>query len=70
MVMTALRCREGIDLTRLAERFGCEAANEISRLARPHIDSGLLARHPDGRLALTRRGIMLSDRVMADLMIG
>lgn len=70
MVMTALRCREGIDLKRLAERFGCEAANEISRLARPHIDSGLLARHPDGRLALTRRGIMLSDRVMADLMIG
>ncbi|MGN1354680.1 MAG: radical SAM family heme chaperone HemW [Alloprevotella sp.] len=70
MVMTALRCREGIDLTRLAERFGSEAATEISRLARPHVDDGLLAWRHDGRLALTRRGIMLSDRVMADLMIG
>lgn len=70
MVMTALRCREGVDLSRLGERFGSEAANEIRRLARPHLDSGLLVWRPDGRLALTRRGIMLSDRVMADLMIG
>lgn len=70
MVMTALRCREGIDLGRLGERFGSDAANEIRRLAQPHIDSGLLTWRLDGRLALTRRGIMLSDRVMADLMIG
>ncbi len=62
-VMLALRTCEGLDLDVLttADR------QYIRRLARKHIDAGLL-RLAEGRLVLTRQGLFVSDLVVSDLM--
>lgn len=64
MVMTALRTREGIDLDSLPPRF----RNYIMKAAASYLSDGEM--HSDGhRLALTRKGIFVSDMIMADLMM-
>lgn len=69
IVMTSLRTREGIDLEGIRDKFGTDYLEFIEREARKHVESGLL-RYDDGgkRLALTRKGIFVSDDIMADLM--
>ena len=63
-VTVALRTREGLDLTKLSEQQRAYCL----RSARRYIDDGLLRLDSD-RLSLTRRGLFVSDMVMADLMI-
>lgn len=64
LVTTALRTREGLCLSLLTP--GQRAF--LLDAARPHLRDGLL-RQDANHLALTRRGIYLSDRIMSDLMM-
>ena len=68
-VFTALRTRGGLPLAEVRRRFGAEAEIYLSAAARRHIEGGLLCVE-DGRLRLTRKGIFVSDGIMADLMRG
>lgn len=62
LVTTALRTKEGINLSLLESRY----YNYIKRYARESISNGLLE-ETDGHLRLTRKGYYVSDTVMADL---
>ncbi len=64
LITTRLRTREGIELDGLQPRH----RDYLLRLAKPHLEQGLLAEE-EGRLHLTRRGIMVSNAVMSDLML-
>lgn len=63
IVMTALRTREGIDLSSLQEPY----RSYIKRAAQTYIRQGCL-QVEDNHLALTKNGIFISDMIMADLM--
>lgn len=68
-VFTALRTKEGLSLDSIEERFGRKAKEELLADAAPHIAAGRL--HQGGnRIRLTRKGILVSDAVMSDLMRG
>ncbi|MDO4932241.1 MAG: radical SAM family heme chaperone HemW [Prevotellaceae bacterium] len=62
MVTTALRTREGINLNLLDK----EQKDYIIKNARKCIDAGALTIH-DNRMALTRKGLYISDDVMSEL---
>jgi putative coproporphyrinogen dehydrogenase len=62
-IATALRTREGIDLSILEKPY----QTYLEELATPHIRRGHLVLK-DGCLALSRSGIFISDSIMADLM--
>lgn len=64
LITTALRTREGILLAALPT----DQREFLLRNAEPHIDRGLLLLN-DGRLHLSRAGIMVSNSVMSDLMM-
>lgn len=68
IVTTALRTREGISLDALALRLGSSYRDTLLSEASHYIADGLLAL-TGGRLHLTRRGIYVSDMIMADLVI-
>lgn len=69
IVMTSLRTCEGIDLEDIRNRFGADYLDFIEREAKKHVDRELLRYSDNGkRLALTRKGIFVSDDIMADLM--
>ena len=68
IITTALRTREGISLDALALRLGSAYLDALLNGASHYITDGLLA-VTDGRLHLTRRGIYVSDMVMADLVL-
>ena len=57
----------GLDLDAVAADFGEERRRYCLRMARPHMTNGLLE-ISSGRLKLTRRGLFVSDGVMADLL--
>lgn len=61
-ITTALRTREGLDLTALPEKYRCYCLKE----ARRYIDRGWLTQR-DGHLALTRDGLFVSDDIMSSL---
>ncbi len=63
MIMTALRTREGLQLSTLSEPY----QDYLMRLARPLIQQNLL-KEDDGWLHLTHNGIYVSDAIMSDLM--
>ena len=63
LVTTALRTREGLKLDTILPRH----RDYLLRTAQQHIDDGTLALE-DGWLHLTRKGIYISDAIMADLM--
>lgn len=63
LIVTALRTREGIDLSQLSPA----QAAYLRRQAAPYVSSGCL-RLAGNHLALTRQGIYISDSIMADLM--
>ena len=68
-VMTGLRTAEGVDLRQLERLFGRRMADYCLRSARRHLGAGTLClRGEDGVLALTRKGLFVSDDVMSDLM--
>lgn len=66
-VITSLRTMWGLDLDAVAADFGEERRRYCLRMARPHMTNGLLETS-SGRLKLTRRGLFVSDGVMADLL--
>lgn len=67
MVMCGLRTSDGVDLDRMAKRFGAERAQTLLRQAAPHIAAGRLA-HRGNKLCLTTKSLMISDDIMSDLM--
>ena len=64
LVMTALRTREGLSLDSLSEVF----CTYCLQNAWKYLDDGLLIKEK-GRLRLSRKGLFVSDMVMADLMM-
>lgn len=66
-VITSLRTMWGLDLDAVAADFGEERRRYCMRMARRYIENGLLD-VSGGRLKLTRRGVFVSDGVMADLL--
>lgn len=66
-VITALRTRRGLCMEALQAEFGDVYARDLLRMARKHLETGLLEL-VDNHLRLTRRGIFVSDGVMSDLL--
>ena len=68
-VMTRLRTSSGIDLRQLQVRFGDGKLSYCRDMALPHIKNGNLCEDADCHtLFLTRKGLFVSNQVMADLM--
>ena len=68
VVMTALRCREGIDLAELREKFGAVRAEYFCAEAERFVASGVLSN--DGkRVAMCPERWLVSDSVIADLFV-
>lgn len=65
-ILTRMRMAEGIDLTDFRQRFGDTAARRIEREAIRLSKSGELLL-TDGRIALTRSGVLISDTVIVSL---
>jgi oxygen-independent coproporphyrinogen-3 oxidase len=68
IIMTSLRCVEGVDLGEIRERFGEKYAERIKMLSVRYIESGLLTEDND-RIKLTRNGVFLSDGIEADFFL-
>ena len=64
-ITTALRTKDGLDLTLLSDKHRRYCLRE----AQQSIDNGLLQLSPDQHLSLTREGLFVSDMVMSDLII-
>lgn len=65
-VMLGLRMLEGVDLLGLAERYGVEIGNGFWDGIHDLVSKGLLSY--DRRLRLTKKGILVSNTVMAEIM--
>ena len=65
-VLTRLRTAAGLPLTWVKEKFGDTLYNYMMRAAQQHIGNGNLAMDND-TIALTRKGLFISDAVMRDL---
>ena len=66
-VITSIRTCWGMPLTRLRSEYGEELYRYCLRMAKPHIDEGILEIYEDV-LKLTRKGIFISDGIMSDLL--
>jgi oxygen-independent coproporphyrinogen III oxidase len=66
-LMLALRLNEGANLAGLSHRYGCDVSALFDGEIRRFTGLGLLEWSPDGRLRLTRRGLLLSNNVFAEL---
>ena len=66
LITTALRTREGINLTNFKRKYGEERLNYLLHEAKPHLDldNMELSKH---HLSLTRKGLFTSDDIMSDL---
>lgn len=62
-VFTGLRLAAGIDIHALKERYGVDVWAEYREDLRPFVDQRLLIYH-DGRLRLTRAGMLLAHEIM------
>ena len=62
-LFTGLRLAEGIDLERVAGRYGIDVMERYGLDLSVFLDAGLLE-HITGRLRLTRRGMLLANEVM------
>lgn len=67
-VMTSLRTHEGLNLNQLQQQFGSTYLAYCLRMARPHIDQGLMVLTTD-HLHLTHQGIFVSNDLLSDLMM-
>lgn len=67
-IITRLRTRWGIFWAALRAEFGEAAAAEVLASANPFLEEGTLV-EKEGALCLSPAGIMVSDRIMAALMI-
>ena len=68
MIMTRLRTRAGLDISKLASTFGDDYSRYALDMASQHINSGNLV-IDNGILRLTRKGLFISNMVMSDLMM-
>ena len=66
-IVTAMRTRRGISLSRLRQEFGKELADYCLKMARQHLEQGTLEISNDW-LRLTEEGIFVSDGIMSDMM--
>ena len=66
-IITRIRTHWGLPLSRLQAEFGNELYRYCLRMARPHIEQGML-QIQENTLCLTRRGIFISDGIMSDLL--
>ena len=66
-ITTALRTKDGIDLEWLQNTFGRNYLQHLMKESKTYLDAGQLAL-TSNRLRLTRKGIMISDMIMSDLM--
>lgn len=67
-VMLSLRTHKGIDLTAISHHFGDKYLSACLCAAKRYIDNRLLEHTSDNHLRLTRRGILVSDMIMSDMM--
>jgi oxygen-independent coproporphyrinogen III oxidase len=63
-MFTGLRLNEGVDLVFLSGRYGVDVWERFADRLEPFCDGGLLLRQ-EGRLRLTRRGMLLANEVMS-----
>jgi oxygen-independent coproporphyrinogen-3 oxidase len=63
-LFTGLRLNEGIDVRGIGRRYGVDVLRQYGAELDRFVDAGLLAA-ADGRLRLTRRGMLLAHEVMA-----
>ena len=66
-VLTSIRTAWGMPLSKLRSEFGEELYRYCMRMAKPHVDQGVLENR-EGVLRLTRKGIFVSDGIMSVLM--
>lgn len=67
-LFTALRTCEGIDLADCRKRWGVDAVERLMLTSKKYLDADLLSNCND-MLALTRKGVFVSDGIMSDIMI-
>ena len=60
-----LRVTDGVDLAALSGRHGIDISLRYGQDLEPYVSAGLLVHEPGRRLALTRRGMLLANDVMA-----
>lgn len=66
-IMLSLRMKDGLDLKKLSKDFGVSCVNMLLRRAGKHIFDGKLELN-NNRLCLSRDGIMISDKIIVDLL--
>lgn len=66
-ILTGLRTMWGINLDKIEKEFGNEKKEFCSTQIFPYIKKGLVFQEGN-RLALSRKGIFISDQIMSDLM--
>jgi oxygen-independent coproporphyrinogen-3 oxidase len=64
-LFTGLRLVEGIDLQAIAARYGVDVWGRYGAELQRAVDAGLLIHEPRRKVALTRRGMLLANEVMA-----
>lgn len=65
-IMLSLRRCEGLNLKQLCHDFGREAERKVRKKAAGHLAAGNLIEEPGG-IRLSRKGVMIADSVMVDL---
>jgi oxygen-independent coproporphyrinogen-3 oxidase len=67
-ILTRIRTKWGVSEKELEQRFGSEKANYFSRQLARYNNTGVLQINNE-TITLTRKGLFVSDEIMADLMI-
>jgi oxygen-independent coproporphyrinogen-3 oxidase len=62
-LFTGLRLTSGVDMEAIGKRYGVNVWDQYGRELEPFLESGVLTRM-DGRLALTRQGMLVAHEVM------
>ena len=62
-LFTGLRLTSGVDMAAIGKRYGVDIWQRYGRELEPFLESGVLTRM-DGRLALTRQGMLVAHEVM------
>ncbi|MEM7478820.1 MAG: radical SAM family heme chaperone HemW [Planctomycetota bacterium] len=65
-----LRRLQGVHLETLAREVGENVEGYFQPYLKNYLDQGWLERAPDGYLRLTRRGLLISDAMWPDLLVG
>lgn len=66
LMTTALRTSEGINIDHLQKEYGTSIYYDFMREAEKKIRLGLMQISEEGQIAITRKGIFISDDIMSD----